>query len=342
MAPSERRLASTGAAALVVAALVVAALVACALAVGPADVTLADVGAALTGDLRADGAFVVHTLRLPRALVALLGGLALGTAGALLQDALRNPLVDPGLIGVSHGAAFAAALAAFYPELTPPLPTPLWCALVGGAVGVAVLALFGRLRDPTRLVVGGAVASGALAVLSAVVIFAAPWDRVSFGAGALLRYLAGSLGHVTWSDLAGLVPWVALALPIAWLCGRVANLLQLGDDLAAGVGLAPHTARMVLIGLALWLTGPVVALIGPMALVALLAPHAARGLLGRPDARWALPMAGLCGAAILLAADVAARLLFAPAELPAGLLTLAVAGPLALVALRRLAPRGAT
>jgi iron complex transport system permease protein len=134
-------------------------------------------------------------------------------------------------------------------------------------------------------------------------------------------------------------PWLLVGIPAALLSGRALNLLQLGDELATGAGLNPFRTRIVLILIALILVSPVVAAIGPIAFIALFAPHIARGWLVSSDARQTLILAGLCGAALLQAADTAGRLLFFPAEIPAGIWTVAMVGPAAVIVVGRLARR---
>jgi iron complex transport system permease protein len=304
--------------------------------VGPGDVWRALADPAAPGENQAR--FLIRDLRAPRVLLAIGCGAALGVAGVLLQDALRNPLADPSLLGVAQGASFVVALVAIYPELAPPVPRPVLCLVAGGLTGVAVVGLSGSIRDPVRVVLTGAVLAAFLATLTTIVVLLAPYGRTG-GISGYIRFVTGSVSAAEWSQVRMVAPWLAVGLPSALLAGRALNLLQLGDDLAAGVGLNPFRTRLLLIALAMVLIAPVIAAIGPVAFVALFAPHIARGLLRTSDARQVLVASALAGMTLLLAADTVGRLLFFPIEIPAGAWTIAMVGPAALVVAGRLRKR---
>lgn len=273
----------------------------------------------------------VLQLRLPRLCLGALAGAALALSGTLLQGALRNPLAGPELLGVSAGAS--ATMAAI---IVLGLPAPFWlqpwCALAGGVLGGAVVLTASRLtRDPVRLLLVGAATSALLNALVITLISLGNRNSISL----LFLFTLGSLANRTWEHVRMVLPWALLAIPIALLCARPLNLLQLGDDLAEGLGLRVGLARLLLLILAAALVAAVVAVCGPVGWVALLAPHLVRRTLGTGDARLLLPLAALAGAALLLAADLMGRLLFAPVELPVGLWTTLVGGPILLVLLRR-------
>jgi iron complex transport system permease protein len=156
-----------------------------------------------------------------------------------------------------------------------------------------------------------------------------------YQASLLFLYLLGSNANHTWNDVRLVAPWLAVGLPLALLAARPLNLLRLGDDVAAGLGLSVQRTRLLLLLLAAALAAPVVAVSGPIAWVALVSPHLARRLCGRADARLVLPLAMLIGAVTLVVADQMGRLIFAPQEVPAGAWTTALAGPALLVMLRR-------
>lgn len=304
---------------------------------GAPNVGLAEVWQAIVAPAEATTSqahFLIRELRIPRMLLATFCGMALGLVGVLLQDALRNPLADPGLLGIAQGAGFATALSAVYPELVPRLPQPLLCLIAGMVVGAVVVAFSGTIRDPVRIILTGAICSGFFGVLTSMVLLLAPYER-SAQIGSYLRYVSGSVSAAEWSQLWMVAPWLALGIPAALLSGRALNLLHLGDELASGAGLDPFRARLLLIFIALVLMAPVIAAIGPVAFVALFAPHIARGLLINSDARQVLPLSALCGAVLLLAADTAGRLLFFPIEIPAGIWTVAMIGPAAVAVIGR-------
>jgi iron complex transport system permease protein len=205
-------------------------------------------------------------------------------------------------------------------------------ALAGGMLaGAVVLLSMRRINDPMRLVLMG-VAMNAL-------LYAAIITIVTLGqqqdVGLLYLYLLGSLANRTWLQLQVLLPWAAITIPLALLAARPLNLLQLGDEVAEGLGLRVTRMRMLLLLLSAALVAVVVAVAGPIAFVALMAPHMARRALGTPDARLVLPIAALMGAVLLTAADLVAKNLFDPLELPVGVWTTLIGGPLLLLLLRR-------
>lgn len=274
---------------------------------------------------------VVRELRLPRIALALLAGVALSLAGTILQDTLRNPLAGPELLGVSAGAAVVMAVLLVFVVPISPLLYP-WFALGGGLAGGAiVLGAVTRQAQPSQLILVGAALSALLnAGIYAVVALGAQYHT-----NILYLYLLGSLANHTWAEVRLVAPWLALAVPLALGIGRVLNLVKLGDEVSGGLGLPIARIRPLLLLLSAALVAPVVAVAGPIGWVALLAPHLARRLLGTGDARRVLPLAAALGAAILLLADQLARLAFAPIEVPVGVWTALLAGPLLLALLRR-------
>ena len=289
----------------------------------------------LRRDDSSTAAFLVRELRLPRVLAALLAGALLGASGVLLQDSLRNPLADPSLLGVGQGASFAMALFTFYPEIAPPLPRTAVSLVAGAATGVVVLLIAGRIRDSIRVILVGAVMTGFLGSITSLMILLVPPDRVDSFA-SYQRFVIGSVSPATWSAVAPLAIWFAVGLPFAIVAGRVLDLLKLGDDAAASAGLEPARARIALMALAMVLVAPAYALVGPIGFVALLAPHMARGALRTTGARPVIGAAAVLGAVQVLGADVLGRLLLFPRELPAGLWTVLIAGPFAVVFVGRL------
>lgn len=291
-----------------------------------------------TSDVTNQAQFLIRELRIPRVLLGICCGAALGITGVLLQDTLRNPLADPGLLGIAEGASFTMALTVLFPGVLPPLPRPFICLIAGIIVGVAVVAFSGTIRNPVRMILAGSIFSAFFATLTTIVLLLAPYQRTG-GISAYFRYVTGSVSAAEWSTLRMVLPWLAVGIPAAFLSSRMLNLLQLGDDLAAGAGLNPFRARLGLTVLAMVLVAPVIAAIGPVSFIALFAPHIARGLLKSSDAQRVLMVSGLCGAALLLAADTVGRLLFFPTEIPAGIWTVAMVGPAAIVSVGRIAQR---
>lgn len=274
---------------------------------------------------------IVTQLRLPRLVLALLAGAMLGLSGTLLQDTMRNPLGGPELLGVSSGATFVIAALTILHLPVGLVLTP-WLALAGGlAAGAVVVLSVGRISDPMRLVLTGA----ALTALLNAGIFV----LISYGntndIALLYLFLVGSLANRTWNYVRLVLPWAIVGIPAALACARSLNLLQLGDDVARGLGLPVARVRLLTLTLGAALVAAVVAVAGPISFIALLAPHLARRLLRTSDARQVLPLAGLLGALLLAAADLLARLAFAPLDLPVGVFTTVIGGPILLVLLRR-------
>ncbi|HET7036400.1 MAG TPA: iron ABC transporter permease [Thermomicrobiaceae bacterium] len=274
---------------------------------------------------------IVTQLRLPRLVLGLLAGAMLGLSGTLLQDTMRNPLGGPELLGVTSGATIVVAAITLL-HLPVELALIPWLALAGGlAAGAVVVLSVGRLGDPIRLVLTGA----ALTALLNAGIFV----LISYGntndIALLYLFLVGSLANRTWNYVRLVLPWAIVGIPAALLCARALNLLQLGDEVARGLGLPVGRVRLLTLTLGAALVAAVVAVAGPISFIGLLAPHLARRLLRTSDARQVLPLAALLGALLLAAADLLARRAFAPLDLPVGVFTTLLGGPVLLVLLRR-------
>ncbi|GAA2376894.1 iron ABC transporter permease [Nonomuraea africana] len=266
---------------------------------------------------------VLWELRVPRTLVALLGGAAIGVAGLLLQESLRNPLAVPEMIGVSTGASLAVGVCVVWALPVPFVLYPvvgLAGAALGGVVTLAV-ARTGRSAGSV-LLIGAAVSTAIQALLLAVMSTA---DRLQYD--MLFRYLVGSLTGVMWEQAGRILPWFAAAVPLVLLCLPALGLLRLGDEAAAALGARANLARLGVLAVAALLIGCVTGPCGPLAWVGFVAPLLARRARPHADARGWLPWAAALGALVTLAADLAARLAFAPVETPLGAWT-AVAGVL--------------
>ncbi|MEO9322544.1 iron chelate uptake ABC transporter family permease subunit [Nocardioides sp. C4-1] len=275
-------------------------------------------------------------VRLPRALLGLAGGAALGVAGLLLQDVLRNPIAGPELLGVSSGAAVVVATVTVL-GLGVPLVLLPYAALAGALVaGALVLLAIGRTRSPDHVaLVGAAVAAACGGLVVAVVGLGTQGNVVM-----LFRYLLGSLAGRGWPHLEVVAPWLGLGLVVAALLARRVETLTLGDEAAAGLGVPVVATRVGAVAVAAVLAAAVAAVCGPIAFVALLAPHAARLLLGSVSTRRVLVPTALVGAVLLALADLAARTVQYPVELPVGIATTVVGVPALLLVLRRRTTRG--
>jgi iron complex transport system permease protein len=322
-----RRLASTG-----VLVVVLVLVVAAGLALGSRALPLGEVLAALAGRDSGDASIIVWQQRLPRTLLGVVVGAALGMGGAVAQGLTRNGLADPGLFGVSAGAALAIVAGSFLLGITALAPQVLFGTAGAALAGLAVLVLGTRsavAATPQGLALVGVAVSAVLGSVASVVVLldAQTLDEYRF-------WLVGSLAGRGTSTLTTVAPVVAAGGALALASARVLDALALGDDVAQGLGVRLSRARMFAGSAVLVLTGAAVAAAGPIAFVGLAVPHAARALTG-PRAGWLLLHSALLGAALLVAADVVGRIVARPGELQVGVVTALVGAPLALALLRR-------
>jgi iron complex transport system permease protein len=280
---------------------------------------------------REDYHLIVNTLRLPRMLVAGLVGLALGLSGAVMQGLTRNPLADPGILGISAGAGLVAVTLIVAVRDVPAGLIPL--AAFGGALAVAGLIALLAWRggeSPLRLVLVGVGLGAICGALTSLVLTFGAIEEVQ----RALIWLTGSVYGRSWETFWPLLAWVLVFGPLALLLARDLNALSLGEDVARGLGCPVARRRGLLLLSAVALASASVAAAGTLGFVGLMAPHIARRLVG-PDHAGLLPAAGLLGALTVVAADLAGRTLFAPVELPAGLITAAVGAPFLIALLWR-------
>lgn len=274
---------------------------------------------------------VVRDLRVPRTVVGLLAGVALGVAGALMQGLTRNPIADPGLLGVNAGASLAVVTAISLLGVGSAAGF-VWFAFVGAAL--AALTVYGVASvgwggvTPVKLALVGA--AFAAVATSAITLVLLTDERVL----AQFRFWqVGSLVNRPWSTVAVVAPFVLAGLMLAVPTGRFLNAVALGDDMARGLGQNVVVGRLLVLGSVVLLCGAATSLAGPIAFVGLMVPHVARAVVG-PDYRWVLPYSALLGPVVLLVADVAGRLVAQPAEIEAGLVVAVVGAPV-LIALVR-------
>ena len=286
--------------------------------------------AVLAGGGDPEARFVVGSLRLPRTLVGVAVGLALGVAGALLQAVTRNPLAEPGLLGVSAGSAFAVAVALLLGASATTLRVS--AAQLGALAGCLCVLSVTRLRgvgsDPVRLVLAGAAFSGLLGSLTALLLL---FDQRA--ADEIRFWVIGSLSGRRADDLLAVLPGLALAAAIVVSIARPLAALSLGERVAAGLGHRPGRVRLLVIVAVTLLVGAATAIAGPVAFVGLVVPFAARALAG-PDIRRVLWLCLPLGPLMVISADILSRLLVAPSEMPLGVLT-ALCGAPVLVAVVR-------
>ncbi|WP_016698739.1 iron chelate uptake ABC transporter family permease subunit [Actinoalloteichus spitiensis] len=275
---------------------------------------------------------VVWELRLPRTLVGLLVGAALGLAGALMQGVARNPLADPGILGVNAGASFFVVVAISLLGVTT-LTGYVWFGFLGAAAATAVvygIAAAGREgATPVKLALAGAAVSAALTSLTTAVLLT---DVVAFD-----QFRFWQVGSLAGRDLAvfwQVLPFLLVGAVLALCCGRVLNTLSLGDDVARALGQRVALSRGVA-GLAVVvLCGAATAAAGPIAFVGLTIPHVARAMTG-PDHRWVLPYSMLLAPVLLLVSDIVGRVVARPGELQVGIVTALVGAPFFIALVRR-------
>ncbi|HEX3812460.1 MAG TPA: iron chelate uptake ABC transporter family permease subunit [Mycobacteriales bacterium] len=275
---------------------------------------------------------VVRDLRLPRTLIGATVGAALGLAGAVMQALTRNPLADPGLLGVNSGAAAAVVLAIGVLHLSS-VTSYVWFAFVGAALAaVAVYLLGSRGRagaTPVRLALAGTAVAAALSAFTSAMVLIDPktFDQFRFWA-------VGSLSGRGMTVLAQVAPFVVVGVLLALLSARALNAIALGDD--AGRALGAHIGRTRALGaLAVTLLcGAATAAVGPIGFVGLTVPHVARAITG-PDQRWVLPYSLVLAPILLLGSDIIGRIVLRPSELQVGIVTAFVGAPVFITLVRR-------
>ncbi|MGV0397112.1 FecCD family ABC transporter permease [Corynebacterium suicordis] len=267
---------------------------------------------------------VIVELRIPRTLLAVLVGAALGVAGALIQGHTRNPLADPGILGISSGAALAVVGSFAIFGVTSAWATSVWAfggAVVATAIVFSLASIGGGQVNPLTLILGGAALSAVLSSITSAFILTneANLDRMRF-------WTVGSIAGRDLSIFLGILPFIAIGLILAFMTGPQLNILGLGDDVAAGLGINTRFARLLGMGLIALLAGAGTAAAGPLGFLGLVVPHMVRAITG-PDYRWILPYSALGGAVLLLFADVLGRIIARPGELQVGIVLAFVGAP---------------
>ncbi|MBH1938655.1 iron ABC transporter permease [Streptomyces sp. AV19] len=267
---------------------------------------------------------IVQTVRVPRTVLAIVAGIALGAGGALIQGYTRNPIADTGLLGVNAGASFAVVTAITVFGFADPFQY-VWFAFLGAAVaGVVVfgLASIGRgAGNPLTLALAG---QGVTVFLAAMTKAVALSDQKSLN--ALRVWDSGSVDGVKFDVIWPMTAFIAAGLVLALTTLPALNLLNLGDDVARGLGVNVALSRTVGIAAVTLLAGAATAACGPIAFLGLMVAHLARHLTG-PDYRWLVPYAGLLGAVVLLVCDIVGRLVARPGELDAGVVVALLGAP---------------
>ncbi|QKT11723.1 iron chelate uptake ABC transporter family permease subunit [Rhodococcus sp. W8901] len=306
------------------------------IAVGARPLSFAEIFHALFSSTGGETDIIVRTLRIPRTLLGLVVGIALGVAGALIQGHTRNPLADAGLLGLNAGAAFLVVIAIYTLGLTSP-GQYLWFAFAGSALAsVVVFGLSsignGKASPLSLALAGAAVAFFLQAMTNAVVIL----DQTSLDGYRF--WVVGSVAGRGYDILWQVLPFLILGLVIAIASTPSLNVISLGEDVARSLGTNVAVSRTIGIVAITLLTGAATAACGPIAFIGLVVPHVARAITG-PDYRWLVPYAGLLGGLMLVMSDVIGRVVVRPGELQVGIVLAVVGAPffIALVRRRKLA-----
>ena len=295
-------------------------IIAISLSLGSVALTRPELWAALLKEGSSINQTIVWDLRLPRVIAAIIVGSALGMAGSLLQGMLRNGLASPFLLGISSGAGLAAVLIVGLKVWDIWLPLGAWLGAVTAMAIVFALAKTKGEISVERLILGGVAASTLFAALQTMLLLLSPDGQVQ----AALTWLTGSLNGRGWDEVTVMGPSMVIALLLGCLLARQVNLLNLGDDLAVGLGSSLVRSRLLIGAVATLLTAGAVSIAGLVGFIGLLVPHGVRLLVGN-DYRLVLPFSAIGGALVLCLADLLARL--GPIELPVGIVTSIMGAP---------------
>ncbi|WP_435272159.1 FecCD family ABC transporter permease [Streptomyces parvulus] len=314
---------------LAVLAVLLVLAAAASLAVGARALTPAEVWHGLSDAPEADQRLteirlIVRTVRVPRTVLAVVAGIALGVGGALIQGYTRNPIADTGLLGINAGASFAVVSGIALLGLTDPFQY-VWLAFLGAALSGAVvfgLSSIGRgAGNPLTLALAG---QGIAVFLAAMTTAVSLTDKASLN--ALRFWNSGSTAGVGFDVIWPVTAFIAAGLLLALTTLPAVNLLNLGEDVARGLGVNAARSRTAGIVAITLLAGAATAACGPIAFLGLMVAHVARHLTG-PDYRWLVPYAGLLGAVVLLVCDIVGRLVVRPGELDAGVVVSLLGAP---------------
>ena len=316
---------------LLVCLAILALVVVASIAVGARAIPLGTTLDSLFGGLHGRDAEIIRTLRIPRTLLGAEVGVALGIAGALMQALTRNPLADPGILGVTAGASAAVVTAIAFVGVAS-LAGYVWFALAGAAAAmVVVYTLANRGRGgatPVRLALAGTAITFALyAYVSGVALLdTTTFDQFRF-------WVVGSLGASTYATVWQVTPFLLAGVVLALCLVRPLNAIALGEDASRALGAKVELTRGIGLLATTLMCGAATAAVGPIAFVGLTVPHIARAITG-PDQRWVLPYSLLIAPTLLLAADVAGRWLGSPGELQVGIVTPLIGAPLFIMLVR--------
>ena len=270
--------------------------------------------------------------RVPRTVLAMVAGAALGLAGAVLQGVTRNPLADPGILGISTGASLFVVTGIAFFGLTSPVAF-IWVAIVGAGVAATFVYAVGSLgrggATPLKLALAGAASSAAFTSLISAILL----PRIDV-LTVFRFWQIGGVGGASFARIAQVLPFLAVGTLVCVATARGLNSLALGDDVASGLGERVAETRLLAAAGAVLLCGSATAVAGPIAFVGLAVPHLCRLLVG-VDHRWLLPFSALVGAVLLTAADIVGRLAANPGEVDVGIVTALLGAPVFIAIVRR-------
>lgn len=297
--------------------------------VGSAGYSVKQILTALFSSEKSTVKTVVVNLRLPRLILALLIGASLSSSGAILQSVMRNPLADPGTIGVSAGAGTAATtILLLFPQLTGSVPLFAFGGAALACFLIYTMAWKGGV-DPTRIILSGVAINSVLGAYNALLQM-----LHSDSLEGVLAFMNGSLSGRSWAQVKVLLIYAGIGLLLSFLCIKSANTLQLGDEMAKSLGVNVSVTRVLLSAVSAFLAAATVSVAGMIGFVGLVVPHISRILVGS-DYKQMLPTSMLMGAVVLLAADTLGRTVVPGMEIPVGIVMSVIGGPFFLYLLRK-------
>lgn len=309
---------------LVLGGLLLVAALLWSITLGAADITPEVVYSALFAyDATEFDHLIIQTVRLPRVVAGVLVGAALAAAGAIMQGLTRNPLADSGLLGINAGAAFAVVLTVYLVG-SPSLTVYAAAALIGAGIAAAFVYGVGGMggsASPLRLTLAGVILTAFVSSLTTAILIQdqETLDQIRF-------WTAGSLAGRDWSIIAQTAPLIAVGLVGSLLISRQMTTISLGEEVAKGLGQNTLVVKSIAAGMVVLLAGGAVALAGPIGFVGLVIPHVARFIAG-VDYRWIIPYSAILGGILVTVADVAARIILRPLEIPVGVMMALVGAP---------------
>ncbi|NMM51702.1 iron ABC transporter permease [Paenibacillus aquistagni] len=295
---------------------------------GPIRLTPEELIRTLFGKGTAKQELILFDFRLPRIVISMLIGAGLAVSGCVMQSISRNALADPGILGINAGAGLMVMLfVSFYPNMaTAPIMALPLLALLGAGLTAALIYILAYKQNeglsPTRLLLTGiAVAAGISAAMIVLTLRLSP-EKYQFVAS----WLAGSIWGSNWKFVLALLPWIVVLLPLVFYKARVLNVMNLGDQIATGLGASVERERLILIACSVALAGACVAVSGGIGFVGLIGPHLSRRLVG-PKHELLLPTTALAGTLLVLTADTLGRWILQPSEIPTGVVVAVIGAP---------------